>query len=139
MRSVLPITVGSAERKLYKSMAGILLPRRSTVKKLVLSIVLVSIMLSLLAPVAFAGGPPNGESWLQKAKNRLTATQTQAQKTFFNSGKAVQTGVPGVRANDLTSAEGRAAFRAPKLGASQWYNNAATSAINAAQNAYNNQ
>ena len=35
------------------------------------------------------------------------------------------------------TAEGRAAFRAPKLGASRWYNNAATSAINAAQNAYN--
>jgi hypothetical protein len=110
------------------------------VKKLVLSIVLAAVLVSLLAPVVFAGGPPNGgnQGWFQRARNAVS-TQTQAQKTFFNSGKAVQTGVPGVRANDLTSAEGRAAFRAPKLGASQWYNNVATSAINAAQNAYNNQ
>jgi hypothetical protein len=110
------------------------------VKKLVLSIVLVSIMLSLLAPVAFAGCPGgNCQSWLQKAKNRLTSTQTQAQRNFFANGNAARTGVPGVRANDLTSAEGRAVFRGPKLGPSQWYNNAATNAVNAAQNAYNNQ
>ena len=78
-------------------------------KKLVLSIVLVAVLVSLLAPVAFAGGPPGNQGWFQRARNAVS-TQTQAQKTFFNSGKAVQTGVPGVRANDLTSAEGRAAF-----------------------------
>jgi hypothetical protein len=103
----------------------------------VLSIVLAAVLVSLLAPVAFAGDPPGG--WFQRARNAVTGTQTQAQKTFFNSGKAVQTGVPGVRANDLTTSQGRAAFRAPKLGASQWYSNAATNAVNAAQNAYNNQ
>jgi hypothetical protein len=106
------------------------------VKKLVLSIVLAAVLVSLRAPAASAGGPPGG--WFQRARNAVS-TQTQAQKAFFNSGKAVQTGVPGVRANDLTSAEGRAAFRAPNLGASQWYSNVANGAVNAAQNAYNNQ
>jgi hypothetical protein len=110
------------------------------VKKLVLSIALAAVLVSLLAPIAFAGSPPNGgnQGWFQRARNAVTSTQTQAQKTFFESGKAVQTGVPGVRANDLTSAEGRAAFRAPNLGASQWYSNAANRAINAAQSGYSN-
>ena len=107
-------------------------------KRVVLSIVLLSIMLSLLAPVAFAGGPPNGGDWLKKAKSWLNSGQTQAQRSFFANGDAARTGVPGIRANDFTSAEGRAAFRAPNLGASQWYKDAANRAINTAQGAYNN-
>jgi hypothetical protein len=111
-------------------------------KRVVLSVVLVSLLVSLLAPVAAAQGPNDNQGgqrgWLAKVKRGFHPQNAQ-QRTFFNGQNSVRTGIPGVRGNDLTTAEGRAAFQAPKLGASQWYQNLSSSALNAAQSAYNNQ
>ena len=87
-------------------------------KKLVFAMVLVAVLVSVLAPVCLADGPGgNNQGWWQKAKSAISPNSGQ-QRAFFKSGSAVRTGVPGIRANDLTSAEGRAAFRAPNLGVS---------------------
>jgi len=107
------------------------------VKKLVFAMVLVAVLVSVLAPVCLADGPGgNNQGWWQKAKSAISPNSGQ-QRAFFKSGSAVRTGVPGIRANDLTSAEGRSIFQPARTGASRWYNNAANSAMNAAQNAYN--
>ncbi len=113
--------------------------------RFILIAVLVAVLASVFAPVAFAGcpggncggGQGGGQGWFQKAKAAFSPNNTQQQR-FFSSNNAVRTGVPGVRANDLTTSEGRAAFQAPNLGASQWYKDLSSSAINAAQSAYNN-
>ena len=67
-------------------------------KRVVLSVVLAAVLVSLLAPTAFAGCPGgncnggNGGSqgWVQKVKGWFNRNQTPAQRQFFSSGRAVQ-------------------------------------------------
>ena len=111
-------------------------------KKLVFALVLVAVLVSVLVPVCLAGGPNDNQGggqqgWFAKVKRGFHPQNAQ-QRTFFNGQNSVRTGIPGVRGNDLTTSEGRSAFQAPKLGASQWYKDLSSSAINAAQSAYNN-
>ena len=96
--------------------------------RLILVVVLVALLVSVLAPVASASCPGcggNGGWWQKakaKAKSALNRGQSQQQRTFWGSGQAVRTGVPGIQANDLTTQEGRAAFQAPDFsgGAVNW-------------------
>jgi len=109
------------------------------VKKLVFALVLVSLLVSVLAPVCLAGGPNDNQGgqrgWLAKVKRGFHPQNAQ-QRTFFNGQNSVRTGIPGVRGNDLTTSEGRSAFHAPRLGASQWYKDLSSSAVKAAQSAF---
>ena len=61
-------------------------------KRVVLSIILAAVLVSLLASVPFADGPPNGggQVWVQKAKGWFNRNQTPTQRQFFSSGRAVQ-------------------------------------------------
>ena len=108
--------------------------------RIIFSIVLVTLLATLLAPLAAAQGP-NGQQQQQgffpKLRQQLNP-QNQQQRNFFSGNNSVQTGVPFIKGNDLTTQEGRSAFQAPQMGASEWFQNAAQGAIGAAQGAYNN-
>jgi hypothetical protein len=100
------------------------------VSKFFVVLSLVVLLTVVLVPSAAAGGPGGGnnQGWFQKAR---TSLQNGTQRAFFNSGKAVRTGVPGVGGNDFTTSQGRAAFKAPNLGGSRAYNAAANAFTNA--------
>ena len=88
--------------------------------RLILAVVLVALLVSVFSPVIHAGNPGGQQGGML----------SKARAKFFRSNQSVQTGVPRVRANDLTTAEGRSVFRAPSLGTSRLYDQAAGALTN---------